>query len=110
VFVVHLDVRPSASLLLASFHALHDNAAAASPMLFLTLVVEFATGCAGARALPVRAHLLVESADLAHVVVESLVNVPAGLGARLDELASELSGEILALCSTCQYSARLPSE
>lgn len=72
--------------------ALHDNTAAAPPALLLALVVELAAGRAGAVALAVRAHLLVESADLADDVVEGLVDVPARFRRRLDELASELSG------------------
>lgn len=44
---------------------------------------------------------LVVATDFAHEVVESVVNVDAGLGGGLDEFAAEGLGERSTLCDTC---------
>ena len=71
--------------------ALHDSAASAALRLLLALHLELAAHGASRATCAIRAHLLVESSDFANNVVESLVDIPARLGRRLDELASELS-------------------
>ena len=71
----------------------HDNALTAAPsVLVLTahfhlMVWSFAT--ARAR---VPGHVFIVFPDLAHDVVESVVDVDAGFGGGLDEFATELSG------------------
>lgn len=81
--------------------ALHDHAPAAALLLvaavfyahFRDAVLLAARLCAR-----VRGHFLVISADLAHNIVEGVVDVDAALGGCLDEFAAELPCEVLALC------------
>lgn len=83
---------------------LHHHAPAAAAGLLLAAVdihrlgwsVQ-AGGAAAARR--VALHLAVISPDLAHNVVEGLVDIDAGLGRRLDELAAERLGKRFALCA-----------
>ena len=82
--------------------ALHDDAlAAAAGALAGVAHVHLALRCAGTEgsgAGGIRRHLLVVAADLADEIVEGVLDVDAGLGGGLDELAAELSGQGLTLC------------
>lgn len=77
----------------------HDHAFAAATRVFIVpahlhlMVWCFACSCAW-----VAGHVLVVLPDLAHDVVEGVVDVDAGFGGRFDEFAAELSCELSALC------------
>lgn len=79
-------------------NASHHRAATAGPPLLMAVHLQFLRGAAGGDAGPVLGHLLVVSANLADDLVERLLNVLAGLGGGLDELAAELSSELGTLC------------
>lgn len=76
---------------------LHDNALGAAAGALARLAdIHLAlwgagTECTGAGR--VGGHLLVVAADLADEIVEGVLDVDAGLGGGLDELAAELSGQ-----------------
>jgi hypothetical protein len=81
---------------------LHDDAlGAAAGALTGVAHVHLALWCAGTEGTGARGvggHFLVVAADLADEVVEGVLDVDAGLGGGLDELAAELSGQGLTLC------------
>lgn len=81
---------------------LHDDAlgAAAGTLTGLTDIhLAFrGTSTEGARTGRVRGHILVVAADLTDEVVEGVLDVDAGFGGGLNELAPELSGQSLTLC------------
>jgi hypothetical protein len=83
---------------------LHENALGAAACLLLARVHLHGSlvGVVRARvaALVRVAHLNVVPADLADNVIESLVDVDAGLGRRLEERAVERAGKSLTLCVT----------
>lgn len=76
---------------------LHDNALGAAAGALTRLAdIHLALWRAGTectRAGRVGRHLLVVAADLADEVVEGVLDVDAGLGGGLDELAAELAGQ-----------------
>jgi len=82
--------------------ALHDDALAAAACALAGLAhVHLTLWCAGTEgtgAGGVGRHFLVVAADLADEVVEGVLDVDAGLGGGLNELAAELSGQGLTLC------------
>jgi hypothetical protein len=80
---------------------LHDHTlAAASRILIVLLHIQLVIGSSwSARGgAGVAGHVLVVLSDLAHDVVEGIVDVYAVLGGCLDEVAAKGGGEFLALC------------
>jgi hypothetical protein len=71
----------------------HHHALAAAGVLVLAVHLHLVVGLGlGVGAAGVAGHIFVVLADLADDVVEGVVDVDAGLGRGLDELAAELPG------------------
>lgn len=81
--------------------SLHYCASAAATLLLCVVVDahlgDAILGLAAGRCACVRGHLLVVSADLPYNIVESVIDVDARFRRGFDELASELSCQVLAL-------------
>lgn len=78
---------------------LHYRTLAAATVLVVLLAGLSVAG--GVAATTARRHVPVVFPDLAYNVEEGVVNVLAGPGGGLDELASETTRELLAICVMC---------
>ena len=78
-------------ILLAQKSRLHDGALRAAAGILVPVHVHLIAGTLAAAVAGVARDVLVVLADLAHNVVEGVVDVYAGLGRCLDESASELA-------------------
>lgn len=100
-FFVSRLVRPASVIKNPTPIQLHNNAFSAAASIFARLAhVHLAfrgTRTKSARSGWVRRHLFVVSTDLTDKVIESVFDIDARLGGCLDELAAELTSQVVAL-------------